>query len=58
MPIIEGYIKYEQLFDGSITIYDIGLINHLISYKNDIKDISNRYYIEKAEKEKRYGNRR
>lgn len=58
MPVIEGYIKYEQLFDGSITIYDIDLINHLISYKTDLTNISEKYYREKAEREDRYGNRR
>jgi hypothetical protein len=58
LPVVEGYIRYEQLFDGSITIYDIELINHLISYKADVNLISNRYYREKAERENRYGNRR
>lgn len=58
MPIIEGYIRYEQLFDGSITIYDIDLLNHLISYKSDIASISESYYKDKIEKEKRNGNRR
>lgn len=58
LPIMEGYIRYEQLFDGSITIYDLGVINHLISYKADIKTISEKYYKEKTEKERRNGSRR
>ena len=58
LPIMEGYIRYEQLFDGSITIYDIDLINHLISYKSDVRSVLDKYYKEKLEKRKKYGNRR
>lgn len=57
-PIIKGYIKYNQLFDGSITIYDLFLLNHLIEYIDEYDIAIKQYYEEKIEREKRSRNGR
>jgi hypothetical protein len=51
--ILEGYIRYEQLFDGSITIYDVFLLNNLMEYKREVSDVSGTYYLEKREQNAR-----
>lgn len=52
-PIMRGYIRYEQLRDGSITFYDILLLNHIISYKDLVENTVNKYYEEQREKNAR-----
>lgn len=36
-PVEKGYIKYNQLFDGSLTLYDIHVLNEMIEYLADVK---------------------
>jgi hypothetical protein len=34
-PVINGYIPYTALKDGSVNLYDIFVLNELIKYKDD-----------------------
>jgi len=36
-PVEKGYIKYNQLFDGSLTLYDIYILNEMIEYLADVQ---------------------
>jgi hypothetical protein len=49
VPIMRGMIRYEQLKDGSINLYDILLMNHIINYKDAVENTVNKYYAERRE---------
>jgi hypothetical protein len=39
-PVVSGYCTYSQLKDGSMNLYDIFVLNELISYKKDYESLS------------------
>lgn len=41
-PVIEGYISYTDLKNGSLNLYDIYLLNKLIEKKNEVIQESHR----------------
>ena len=37
-PVIEGYISYSDLKNGTVTLYDIFVLNQVIDYKEKIAE--------------------
>jgi hypothetical protein len=37
-PVIEGYISYSDLKNGTLNLYDLYLLNEVIEYKNKLSD--------------------
>lgn len=44
-PIEEGYIKYSNLKDGTLTIFDLHYMNDLIEYNKEVSDTIRDYRI-------------
>jgi len=36
-PVIEGYISYSDLKNGTLNLYDLFLLNETINYKNRLE---------------------
>lgn len=36
-PVIEGYISYSDLKNGTLNLYDLYLLNEVIDYKNRLE---------------------
>lgn len=45
-PVIEGYISYSDLKNGSINLYDLYILNELMNKKNEVIE-ENRRKIER-----------
>ena len=37
-PVLEGYISYADLTNGSLTLYDIYVLNRIIDYKQELAE--------------------
>ena len=37
-PVLEGYISYSDLKDGTINLYDVHVLNQVIAYKNKLAE--------------------
>ena len=38
LPVNAGYIKYSDLSNGSLTMFDIFIMNDFINYKSDYEE--------------------
>jgi hypothetical protein len=37
-PVIEGYISYSDLKNGTVTLYDVYVLNQVIEYKEKLAE--------------------
>ena len=37
-PVLEGYISYSDLKDGTLTLYDVYVLNQVIEYKDKLAE--------------------
>jgi hypothetical protein len=49
-PVINGYITYADLKNGSICLYDIFILNELQNYKTDYDDLIRKEYYRRSKK--------
>ena len=40
-PVVNGYISFAQLKNGEVNLFDIFIMNELITYKQDYESIFN-----------------
>lgn len=52
-PVLEGYISYSDLKNGTITLYDVYVLNQVIEYKEKLAEKQRREALLKQAVDKR-----